>query len=151
MLSGQHNLKDEQFDVDLWPCDLNNYCVGVFTLPSLVTFQQRVKRYWADQSLDLYLWPCDLKINKKHLFSTGIHCTKFGNFPAKDREQRPVVWSWLDLWLCDHKIIRGHLLPGVIHCSLSTFQRRSQEILNKDHQQFDLDFTFDHQSGSCTS
>ena len=28
------------------------------------------------------LWPCDLKINRDHLLSKGIHCTKFGKFQA---------------------------------------------------------------------
>ena len=39
--------------------------------------------FFKGQQFHLDLWQCDLKINRGHLLSRGIHCTKFGNFQAK--------------------------------------------------------------------
>ena len=47
-----------------------------------------------DQRFDLDLWPWDLKINRKHLLSKGIHCTKFGNFQAKGVKRYWVNIAW---------------------------------------------------------
>ena len=62
------------------------YSQGTSTVLSLANFQlweQEILKgrcFSNDQQFDLDLWPCDLKINKDHLLSRGIHCTKFGNF-----------------------------------------------------------------------
>ena len=100
------------------------------------------QHFFKDQQFHFALWPCDLSINRGHLLSRGIRCTKFGNFSAKGSrdtewttfEQRQEVWSWhLTIWL-----LRG------IHCTKfdSIHEKDSKDIkwilLYKD-QHFDID------------
>ena len=48
--------------------------------------------------------------SKGHLFSRGIHCTKFDNFPAKEsRNIERTVWPFI-MWP------ENHLLPWGIYC-----------------------------------
>ena len=97
--------KDQQFDLDLWPCDLNInrviYSLVTSTVPSLETFEQRGQEilsghhFYEEQKFDLDLWLCDLWVNREHLLPRGIHCTKFGNFQAKNLKE--IEWTSLGL------------------------------------------------------
>ena len=95
------------------------------------------QQYFKDRQIDLDLWQFDQKINRKHLFSRGIHCVKFCNFLAKrsrDFEQttffqRQAVWPWpLSMWLENQN---GYLfLMGIHSFKFGNFQAK---ILRRDH------------------
>ena len=101
ILSIHHLFQDHQFDLDLWPCVLKfnmGHLLSISsTVPSLATFHQRGqeilnrRHLYKDQQFDL--GPCDLKINRGHLISRGIHCTKFGNFQMM--ESKDIEWTLL--------------------------------------------------------
>ena len=93
-MSGLLLFKDQQFGLDLSPCDLKIYrvhllsrvihCIKFSNFPEKSS-QEILSRHhlYKDRQFDLALWPCDFKINREHLFSRGIHCTKFANFQAE--------------------------------------------------------------------
>ena len=128
ILSWLYFFKDQQFDPDLWPCDLkiiqDHLLARGIHYTKFATFWQSgqeilSKFFFSDSHFDLNLWPCDLKINKGHLLSSGIHCTKLRNFLAKGPGQKILSGHHLykdqqfnlDLWPCDLKInyYREHL------------------------------------------
>ena len=100
------------------------YSQGISTVLSLANFQlweQEILKgrcFSNDQQFDLDLWPCDLKINKDHLLSRGIHCTKFGNFQVilsrdflyKDQKFDLDLLTWKSFGVF-------HSLRACIHCT----------------------------------
>ena len=79
-------LQDQQFDLDLWPCDLNILLASIVW--SLGTFQYRGQEIlsgqhlFKDQQFDLDLW-IQNQLWVTFSIPRGIHGTKFGNFQAK--------------------------------------------------------------------
>ena len=84
------------FDHVTWKSIGNIYSLPTTTVCKLATSKQRGQKILSGQHLcqnqhfSLEIWPYELKINREHILSRGIHCTKFGNFQwkeSKDIEQ----------------------------------------------------------------
>ena len=94
---------------------------------------------WRSAELDL--WSHDLKINREHLLSKGIHCSKFSNYKVIEVLnieqttffQKPAVWPW-PLTSCPKNQRVIYFLEAFTVPSLTTFQQRSQEILKGQRQ-----------------
>ena len=78
ILGGQYLYKDEQFDLDPWPCDLksigNNYSLGASTTPSLANFKHRGQKILSGHHL-IYRstdWPTCGKQHAPFYFKGGI-------------------------------------------------------------------------------
>ena len=93
------------------------------------------------RSADLDLWSHDLKINREHLLSKGIHCSKFSNYKVIEVLnieqttffQKPAVWPW-PFTSCPKNQRVIYFLEAFTVPSLTTFQQRSQEILKGQRQ-----------------
>ena len=117
--------------------------------------RSRVDNTWdEDQQFDLDIWTCDLKINRGHLLSKGIYCTKFGNSTIKG-----VKRYWVDYIFAKTSSLAltfGHViwkLLGVIYLlgasiipSLATFRQRLVKRFRADifSKTSSLTLTFDH-------
>ena len=140
ILSEPHFYKDQQFNLDLWPCDLNinrNHLlsrVEEFTVPSLATFQHRGQEtlsgehFFKDQQFDHDLWPCDLQIGDINSLGASTVVWKLSNKGVQKASfvQRPAYD--FNLWPCDLKINRDFLISKAIQCIKSgNFQAKGSK------------------------
>mgnify|MGYP003683309641 CR=1 FL=1 len=90
-----------------------------------------------DQQFDLHLWKCDQKINREHIFSNGIHFTKFGNSLAE--WSKHIEWTLHGLHPINRPTdqqVQSKISPffkrggGGIKIRTFTLKWRSQKILS---------------------
>ena len=88
-MRGQHLFKDQQFDLDFWPCNLK---INRELLLSRGIHCTKFGNFQAQESKDictktssliLTFDQCDLNISGENLLLRGLHCIKFGNFKPR--------------------------------------------------------------------
>ena len=101
--------KDQQFDLDLWPCDLKFYFLGTFFIPNLATFKHMCQKILSRHRL-IYRSTCKTRRALKWtiwLSKVASHFPIWNNiaYLLGCIERTPILRACFVIWLKHSKVI----------------------------------------------
>ena len=68
--------------------NINKFIYNLWIYIAEQSYDVNIQHLGQRSAFDFYLRSHDLEVNRDHLFSRDIHCTKFGNFQAKKAKEK---------------------------------------------------------------